>query len=125
METEFSIEAFANGETIISGKIDKKKNNGMIKVITGIRRCGKTYLLFELFYNYLLKSGVDDAHIIKVALDDRINKKYRNPDVSCEYVHEAVKDEQMYYVLLDEVQMVSEFEDVLNSFCILKMRTPM
>lgn len=88
----------------------------MIKVITGIRRCGKTYLLFELFYNYLRESGVDDGHIIKLALDDRINKKYRDPDVLCEYVHEKVKDEQMYYVLLDEVQMVSEFEDVLNSF---------
>ena len=88
----------------------------MIKVITGIRRCGKTYLLFELFYNYLRESGVDDGHIIKLALEDRINKKYRDPDVLCEYVHEKVKDEQMYYVLLDEVQMVSEFEDVLNSF---------
>ena len=88
----------------------------MIKVITGIRRCGKTYLLFELFYDYLLKSGVDQGHIIKIALDDRVNKKYRDPDVLCEYVHGAVKDERMHYVLLDEVQMVPEFEDVLNSF---------
>lgn len=78
----------------------------MIKVITGIRRCGKTYLLFELFYDYLLKSGVDQGHIIKIALDDRVNKKYRDPDVLCEYVHGAVKDERMHYVLLDEVQMV-------------------
>lgn len=101
-------------------KLISKKENGLIKVITGIRRCGKTYLLFELFYNYLLESGVDDAHIIKIALDDRINKKYRDPDVLCEYVHEAVKDEQMYYVLLDEVQMVTEFEDVLNSFLHIK-----
>lgn len=101
-------------------KLIRRKNNGMIKVITGIRRCGKTYLLFEIFYNYLLESGVDDSHIIKIALDDRINKKYRDPDVLCEYVHEAVKDEQMYYVLLDEVQMVSEFEDVLNSFLHIK-----
>lgn len=101
-------------------KMIRRKNNGMIKVITGIRRCGKTYLLFELFYNHLLESGVDDTHIIKVALDDRINKKYRDPDALCEYVHEAVQDEQMYYVLLDEVQMVSEFEDVLNSFLHIK-----
>lgn len=101
-------------------KLIRRKNNGMIKVITGIRRCGKTYLLFELFYNYLVESGVDEAHIIKIALDDRMNKKYRDPDILCEYVHEAVKDEQMYYVLLDEVQMVSEFEDVLNSFLHIK-----
>lgn len=101
-------------------KLIRRKNNGMIKVITGIRRCGKTYLLFELFYNYLMESGVDEAHIIKIALDDRMNKKYRDPDILCEYVHEAVKDEQMYYVLLDEVQMVSEFEDVLNSFLHIK-----
>ena len=93
-------------------KLIRKKNNGMIKVITGIRRCGKTYLLFELFYEYLLNSGVDKDHIIKIALDDRINKKYRDPDVLCEYVHKSIKDNQMYYVLLDEVQMVPEFEDV-------------
>ena len=101
-------------------KLIRRKNNGMIKVITGIRRSGKTYLLFELFYDYLIKSGVDKDHIIKIALDDRINKRYRDPDVLCEYVHNAVKDDDMYYVLLDEVQMVSEFEDVLNSFLHLK-----
>ncbi len=72
------------------------------------------------FYDYLIKSGVDKDHIIKIALDDRINKKYRDPDVLCEYVHNEVKDDDMYYVLLDEVQMVSEFEDVLNSFLHLK-----
>ena len=101
-------------------KLIRRKNNGMIKVITGIRRCGKTYLLFELFYEYLLNSGVDKDHIIKIALDDRINKKYRNPDVLCEYVHDLIKDNQTYYILLDEVQMVPEFEDVLNSFLHVK-----
>ena len=101
-------------------KLIRRKGNGMIKVITGIRRCGKTYLLFELFYEHLLASGVDKEHIIKIALDDRINKKYRDPDVLCEYVHSEIKDEQMYYVLLDEVQMVEEFEDVLNSFLHIK-----
>lgn len=101
-------------------KLIRRKGNGMIKVITGIRRCGKTYLLFELFYQHLLASGVDKEHIIKIALDDRINKKYRDPDVLCEYVHNEIKDEQMYYVLLDEVQMVEEFEDVLNSFLHIK-----
>lgn len=101
-------------------KLIRRKHNGMIKVITGIRRSGKTYLLFELFYEHLLETGVDQEHIIKLALDDRMNKKYRDPDVLCEYVHQAVKDEGIYYVLLDEVQMVSEFEDVLNSFLHLK-----
>lgn len=97
-------------------KLIRKKHNGMIKVITGIRRSGKSYLLFELFYKHLLKEGVDENHIIKIALDDRINKKFRDPDELCDYVHSKVEDNQDYYVLLDEVQMVPEFEDVLNSF---------
>lgn len=95
-------------------------NNGLIKVVTGIRRCGKSYLLFELFYNYLKEQGVEDNHIIKLALDDRKNKKYRDPDVLCEFVHEQIVDEKQYYILLDEVQFVSEFEDVLNSFLHIK-----
>ncbi len=94
----------------------RHQHNKMIKVITGIRRCGKSYLLFNLFYNHLIESGVKDDHIIKIALDDRQNKKYRNPDVLCDYVHSCIKDREMYYILLDEVQYVSEFEDVLNSF---------
>ena len=73
-----------------------------------------------MFHQHLLASGVDKEHIIKIALDDRINKKYRDPDVLCEYVHNEIKDEQMYYILLDEVQMVEEFEDVLNSFLHIK-----
>ena len=97
-------------------KIIRKKHNGMVKVITGIRRCGKSYLLFNLFYNHLKECGIDEAHIIKIALDDRINKKLRNPDELCAYVHQKIIDKKMYYILLDEVQFVSEFEDVLNSF---------
>ena len=97
-------------------KLIRRKHNGMVKVITGIRRCGKSYLLFELFKNYLLNDGVSENHIISIALDDRINKKYRNPDELCDYIHDVIKDEEMYYILLDEVQMVEEFEDVLNSF---------
>ncbi len=94
----------------------RHKHNGMIKVVTGIRRCGKSYLLFKLFYNHLLNSGVKEDHIIKIALDDRMNKKFRNPDTLCDYVHDCIKDKDMYYILLDEVQFVAEFEDVLNSF---------
>lgn len=105
---------------IYLNKLINKMNNGMIKVITGIRRCGKSYLLFELFYNYLLSMGIKEDHIIKIALDDRMNKKYRDPDELCTYVHELIKDNAMYYILLDEVQFVKEFEDVLNSFLHIK-----
>lgn len=104
------------GRNIYLNKLIRRKHNKMIKVITGIRRCGKSYLLFELFKNHLLQEGVEKNHIIAIALDDRMNKKYRDPDALCSYVHEQIKDEKMYYVLLDEVQMVDEFEDVLNSF---------
>ena len=101
-------------------KLINRMNNGLIKIVTGIRRCGKSYLLFELFYNYLKEQGVDDSHIIKLALDDRKNKKYRNPDELCDYVHEQIIDDKPYYILLDEVQFVDEFEDVLNSFLHIK-----
>ena len=101
-------------------KLIDRQHNGLVKVITGIRRCGKSYLLFELFYNYLKEQGVDDKHIIKLALDDRKNKKYRNPDALCDYVHEQIIDDKPYYILLDEVQFVDEFEDVLNSFLHIK-----
>lgn len=97
-------------------KLIRHKHNGLVKVITGLRRCGKSYLLFKLFYKHLLGDGVPDDHIIKIALDDRVNKKYRDPDVLCEYVNSLIKDKGMYYILLDEVQLVNEFEDVLNSF---------
>ena len=101
-------------------KLINRMNNGLIKVVTGIRRCGKSYLLFELFYNYLKAQGVEDSHIIKLALDDRKNKKYRDPDVLCDFVHEKIADDKQYYILLDEVQFVGEFEDVLNSFLHIK-----
>lgn len=97
-------------------RLISRKGNGMIKVVTGVRRCGKSYLLFKLFYNHLRQSGVEDDHIIKMALDDRMNKRYRDPDALCDYVRQRIKDERQYYILLDEVQFVSEFEDVLNSF---------
>ena len=101
---------------IYLNKLIRRKHNRMIKVITGIRRCGKSYLLFELFKGHLLQEGVEKNHIITIALDDRMNRKYRDPDELCSYVHEQITDDKMYYVLLDEVQMVEEFEDVLNSF---------
>ena len=90
-------------------------HNGMVKIITGIRRCGKSFLLFELFSDYLKLHGVDDSHIIKLNLDDYLNKEYRKPDVLLKYIYEQVVDADMYYVLLDEVQMVEDFVEVLNS----------
>ena len=101
-------------------KLIDRMNNGMIKVVTGIRRCGKSYLLFDIFYNYLLQNGVDKEHIISLQLDDRMNIRYRDPDFLCEYVHSKIVDEKNYFILLDEVQYVNEFEDVLNSFLHIK-----
>lgn len=88
----------------------------MIKVITGMRRCGKSYLLFNLFANALKAEGVDSQHIIKINLEDRRNLELRNPDTLLRYIDSQLTDEGMFYILLDEVQMVEEFEDVLNSF---------
>jgi len=105
---------------IYLNRLIKRMHNGMVKVITGIRRSGKSYLLFELFFQYLVSNGVREDHIIRIALDDRMNKQLRDPDYLCQYVHDYVKDKEMYYVLLDEVQYVNEFEDVLNSFLHIK-----
>ena len=101
-------------------KLIDRMNNGMIKVVTGIKRCGKSYLLFDIFYNYLVQNGVDKEHIISLQLDDRMNIRYRNPDFLCEYVHSKIVDEKNYFILLHEVQYVNEFEDVLNSFLHIK-----
>ena len=101
-------------------KLIDRMNNGMIKVVTGIKRCGKSYLLFDIFYNYLLQNGVDKEHIISLQLDDRMNIRYRDPDFLCEYVHSKIVDEKNYFILLDEVQYVNEFEDVLISFLHIK-----
>lgn len=101
-------------------KLIRKENNGLIKVITGVRRCGKSYLLFNLFHNYLIEKGIDEDHIIEVALDDRSNKDLRDPDNILKYVKEKIKDKQTYYIILDEIQLLDEFEDVLNSFLHIK-----
>ena len=114
--TKFSIGWQLMNRPYYLSQIIRKMHNGMIKVITGVRRCGKSYLLFELFYAYLLENNVPDNHIIKLALDDRANKEYRDPDRLFRYVTERITDQDPYYILLDEVQLVPEFEDVLNSF---------
>ena len=97
-----------------------KKHNGLIKVITGMRRCGKSYLLFTLFKDYLLSEGIEKSHIIEIAFDAYENKQYRDPDVLYPYMKEQIKDDGMYYVLLDEVQLLGEFEAILNSLTRMK-----
>lgn len=97
-------------------KLIDSRQNGFIKVVTGIRRCGKSYLLNVLFYHHLLENGVSDDHIIRIDLEDRMNKEHRNPDTMLRYVHERIKDKDLYYIIIDEVQLMDEFVDVLNSF---------
>lgn len=97
-----------------------RMHNGMIKVVTGIRRSGKSYLIFTIFKNYLLEQGVDEKHIISIELDQRKDRKYRNPDTILEYIESGIVDEEQYYVLLDEVQLLEEFEEVLNSLLHIK-----
>lgn len=92
-----------------------RMHNGMIKVVTGIRRCGKSYLLFNIFKSYLLEHGVAASHIITIELDQRKNKKYRDPDTILDYIESLIEDDEQYYIMLDEVQMLQEFEEVLNS----------
>lgn len=93
----------------------RKKQNGLIKVVTGVRRCGKSCLLFHLFHDHLLEEGVPEDHMIEVALDDRRNRALRDPDAMLRYIEERMQDKGDYYIILDEVQYMDEFEDVLNS----------
>lgn len=97
-----------------------RMHNGMIKVVTGIRRCGKSYLIFKIFKEYLINEGVKEEHIIEMEFDKKENAKYRNPDALLDYVKESIKDPEDYYVLLDEVQMLGDFEEVLNSLLHIK-----
>lgn len=100
---------------IYLNKLISKKHNGLIKVVTGMRRCGKSYLLFNFFKEYLVNEGVNENHIIEIAFDSFENRKYRDPEVLFPYLMEKIADNEMYYVLLDEVQMLDDFESVLNS----------
>lgn len=95
---------------LISGR-----GNGLIKVITGIRRCGKSFLLFNIFYDYLVSQGVSEDHIIKIALDDLLYEEYRNPRKLLSYIRNRIKNNSVYYILLDEIQMTDGFVGVLNS----------
>ena len=103
------------GRDVYLNKLISKRHNGLIKVVTGMRRCGKSYLLFNFFKEYLVNEGVAENHIIEIAFDSFENKRYRDPEVLFPYIMEKMSDERMYYVLLDEVQMLDDFESVLNS----------
>lgn len=101
-------------------KLINKRDNGLIKVITGIRRCGKSYLLDPLFKDYLIKSGVKENHIIKLELDRLENEKYHDPYKLNDYIKSKIKDNDKYYILLDEIQLVDNFESVLNGLLYMK-----
>ena len=97
-------------------KLIDRKENGLIKVISGIRRCGKSYLLFTIFRNYLLSLGIDENHIIALDLDDDKNKEYRNPDKLSEYLYSKITNKtDMFYILLDEVQFAISNEELKNN----------
>ena len=100
---------------IYLNKLISKKHNGLIKVVTGMRRCGKSYLLFNLFKEHLIEEGIGKDHIIEIAFDSFENKKYRDPEVLYPYLMERLADDAMYYILLDEVQLLGDFESILNS----------
>lgn len=97
-------------------KLIESQGNGMVKIVTGGRRCGKSFLLFELFHQYLVGQGVAEDHIIEVSLDDRHSRNLRNPDVLLDYIaNHKQKDKKTHYVILDEVQLVEDFVEVLLS----------
>ena len=95
-------------------RLVERRENGLIKVITGIRRCGKSYLLFKLYYQYLLDSGVEESRIIRIPLDDDDYGELHDSNRLSSYIKERVTDDDMWYVFLDEVQMCKGFESVLN-----------
>ena len=97
-------------------KLIDHKHNGLVKIVTGVRRCGKSYLLFTLFYHHLLQEGVPADHIIRVSLEDYGNKRLQNPDELYAFVKAQIKDDAPYYILLDEIQLVPTFESVVNGF---------
>lgn len=100
---------------IYLNRLISRKNNGLIKIITGIRRCGKSYLLDPIFRSWLLKEGIPEDHIIKIELDRISNRKFhKDPEAFNAYIHSLVKDREQYYLLLDEIQLVEDFELVLN-----------
>ena len=118
------MEKIINRDIYLSRLIDKKEN-GLIKVITGIRRCGKSYLLFYLFRDYLISSGVKEEQIISIALDDDICEQYRNPDELSKYIRSKIVNKEMYYILIDEVQYAITKKELENVKYDLVICSPM
>lgn len=105
---------------IYLNRLINKKHNGLIKVVTGLRRCGKSYLLSELFRKHLASEGVDDGHVIEMAFDSFENRHFRDPEILFPWLKGRVQDDGMYYFILDEIQLLDDFEAVLNS--LIRMR---
>lgn len=105
---------------IYLNRLIARRHNQRIKIVTGVRRSGKSYLLFTLFDEWLKADGVDESHIIKIDLENRRNKSLRDPDALLDFIDARMVDGDMYYILIDEIQMVDEFEDVLNSYLKIK-----
>lgn len=101
---------------IYLNRVIESRHNNMIKIITGVRRSGKSYLLFNLFSDWLKENGVSDDHILKIDLENRRNRDLRKPDALLKHIDSQMNDNKMYYILIDEIQLVPEFEDVLNSY---------
>ncbi len=115
-KTQFlSVDMIIQRDTYLQ-KLIAKRHNGKIKIVTGIRRCGKSFLLSTLYAGWLKEQGVDNEHIININLEDRRNKPLRDPDALLAYIDSKLTDDKMHYVMIDEIQLVPEFEDVLNSY---------
>jgi hypothetical protein len=106
-------------DTYLKQLIDSRHNH-LIKIVTGLRRCGKSFLLFEIFTRWLEENGVPTSHIIHIDLEDRRNRELHDPDVLIKYIDSKLIDSDMHYIMIDEIQLVSEFEDVLNSYLKVK-----
>ena len=104
------------GRSDYIARLESKRGNGLVKIITGVRRCGKSYLLFTLFRKHLLSTGVKDNQIVALALDDYGNRQYIEPDALYSYVKSKTSGQGPFYILLDEIQLVRDFESVLNGF---------
>ena len=101
-------------------KLIERENNGLIKIVTGIRRCGKTYLLNELFVQHLLDAGIEEDHIIQISLEGIANRSFKDPEYTYRFITDKINDDKTYYVIIDEVQMMDDFADLLNGLLILK-----
>lgn len=120
MKQKRGVEAMEIKRDYYLNKLIAKQHNGLIKVVTGMRRCGKSYLLFNLFKDYLIENNVAADHIIEVAFDSFENIKYQDPEVLYPFIKEQIVDKERYYIILDEIQLLGKFEAVLNGL----MRIP-